>query len=62
MAQTARSLNPARVAEGYAPLDTRWRDQNLMGMITNIRTLTAGNDLVKLGLILFGLWVLNWIY
>jgi len=33
-----------------------------MGMITNIRTLTAGNDLVKLGLILLGLWVLNWIY
>jgi hypothetical protein len=62
MAQTARSLNPARVAEGYAPLDTRWRDQNIAGAITNIRTLAAGNDLGKLGLILFGLWVLNWIY
>jgi hypothetical protein len=62
MAQTARSLNPARVAEGYAPLDTRWRDQNVIGAIGNIRTLAAGNDLVKLGLILFGLWVLNWIY
>jgi hypothetical protein len=62
MAQTARSLNPARVAEGYAPLDTRWRDQNVIGAIGNIRTLATGNDLVKLGLILFGLWVLNWIY
>jgi len=62
MAQTARSLNPARVAEGYAPLDTRWRDQNLWGVVTNIRTLANGNDLVKLGLILLGLWVLNWVY
>jgi hypothetical protein len=33
-----------------------------MGAITNIRTLAAGNDLGKLGLILIGLWVLNWIY
>lgn len=65
MAQTARSLNPTtarRVAEGYAPLDTRWRDQNLVGVIRNIRTLAVQNDIVKLGLILLGLWVLNWIY
>lgn len=66
MAQTARSFAPGsgarRVAEGYAPLDTRWRDQNALSVIRNIRTLADQNDLVKLGLILLGLWVLNWIY
>lgn len=64
MAQTARSLTPGArpVAQGYAPLDTRWRDQNLLSVVRNIRTLAEHNDLVKLLLILLLLWVLNWIY
>lgn len=64
MAQTARSFTPGGrpVAEGYAPLDTRWRDQNALSVARNIRTLAERNDLVKLVLILLLLWILNWIY
>jgi hypothetical protein len=64
MAQTARAFTPnaRHVAEGYAPLNVQWRDQNVVGVVTNIRTLAAQNNLVKMGLILLGLWILNWIY
>lgn len=61
MAATARSFS-ARTVEGYAPSETRWKDMTLWGVVTNIGTLAQQNDKVKLGLILLGLWVLNWIY
>jgi hypothetical protein len=61
MAATARSFS-ARTVDGYAQSTPRWKDMTLLGMITNIRKLSQQNDKIKLGLILLGLWALNWVY
>ena len=40
----------------------RWRDFTVMSTVSNIGILAQRYNAVKLGLILLGLWVLNWLY
>lgn len=62
MSSTASSLQDSgRAAQSYASGD-RWRDQTLLSVVTNLGSFSQRHNAVKLGVILLGLWVLNWIY
>ncbi|WVQ65562.1 uncharacterized protein L199_003739 [Kwoniella botswanensis] len=62
MAATAASMTGRPSVAGYQATDRQWKDQTLLSIITNIRTLAQQHNSIKLGLILIGLWVLNWLY
>ena len=50
-----------RTAKSYVT-GQRLRDLTLLSIFTNIGAFSQRHNSVKLGLILVGLWVLNWIY
>nr|XP_019045407.1 O-acetyltransferase [Kwoniella bestiolae CBS 10118]OCF24337.1 O-acetyltransferase [Kwoniella bestiolae CBS 10118] len=62
MAATAASMTGRPSVAGYQATDRQWKDQTLISIITNIRGLAQKHNSIKLGLILVGLWVLNWLY
>nr|XP_019012961.1 O-acetyltransferase [Kwoniella pini CBS 10737]OCF51742.1 O-acetyltransferase [Kwoniella pini CBS 10737] len=62
MAATAASMTSRPTAAGYQVTDRQWKDQTLLNIISNIRTLASKYNSVKLTLILIGLWILNWLY
>jgi hypothetical protein len=62
MASTAASLQTTgKAAQSYASGE-RWRDQTVLSLVTNIGTLSKKHNAMRLGLILLGLWILNWLY
>jgi hypothetical protein len=50
-----------RAAQSYATKQ-KLRDQTLVSVFSNLGAFSQRHNAVKLGLILVGLWVLNWIY
>ncbi|WVR06525.1 hypothetical protein IAU60_003556 [Kwoniella sp. DSM 27419] len=62
MAATAASITNRPAAAGYAAADRPWKDQTVISVARNIHTLAQRHNSVKLGLILVGLWVANWLY
>ncbi|ORY30551.1 putative O-acetyltransferase CAS1 [Naematelia encephala] len=48
--------------QGYAQRDRPWRNQTILNVLRDIGVLAQTHNSVKLGLILVGLWALNWLY
>lgn len=47
--------------EGYAA-PVRWSQHTVLSVVSNLRSLAQAHLSVKLGLVLLGLWVANWLY
>lgn len=62
MAATARSMTRSGSFSGYAGERARWADMTAFKAVKQVFALADKHNGYKLGLILVGLWVANWLY
>ncbi|WWC88635.1 uncharacterized protein L201_003548 [Kwoniella dendrophila CBS 6074] len=62
MAATASSITRKKSFAEYQKTDRQWKDQTLLNILSNLRSLASKHNSIKLTLILIGLWILNWLY